>query len=137
MKLQNKDKNKGKLQCFVKLYKENYFSALLSVKSPQNIFLATFIMFKHIKVGKNVEYMRQKLSKNMLIVKFGLHMKCLYIFFFIPEWNFIPAFLTGMSSFRVETSSWPKRVNGKRHFIIDRVDFIQGWNFTCQHPHSS
>ena len=46
--------------------------------------------------------------------------------FFIPGGNFIPVFLTGMSSSRDEILSRQKRVNSKRHFTIDRDDFIPG-----------
>ena len=81
--------------------------------------------------------------------------------FFIPGWNFIPVVLRGMSSSWDEILSRQKRVNSKRHFTIDRDDFIpgrvssrdeisrvntvskrQGWNFilgwkkekeTCKH----
>ena len=64
-------------------------------------------MFKHDEVGKYIEYMRQKLSKYMLIVKFHPGMKGLLIFFsfFILGWNFIPVFLKGMNSLRDEISS--------------------------------
>ena len=73
--------------------------------------------------------MPQKLSKNMLIVKFYPGMKCLHVFFlfFIPGWNFIPAFLIGMSSSRDEISYLQKRVNSKKYFTIDRDIFILGW----------
>ena len=33
-----------------------------------------------------------------------------------------------------EISSRQKRVNSKRHFTIDKDDFILGWNFMCKHP---
>ena len=91
-------------------------------------------MFKHVKVGKHIEHMRQKLSKNMLIIKLHPGMNCLCVFFFIPGWNFIPAILTGMSSPRDLISSRQKRVNNKRHFTIDRDDFVSGWNFPRNHP---
>ena len=38
-------------------------------------------LLRHFKVGKFTEYMTQKLSKNMIIVKFHPGMKCLHIFF--------------------------------------------------------
>ena len=57
------------------------------------------------------EYIRQKLIKNMLILKFHPGMKCLHVFFFF-------------FSSRDEISSWQKRVNSKRHFTIYRNDFI-------------
>ena len=73
------------------------------------------------------EYMRQKL-KNMLILKFHPGMKCLHVFFsfFILGWNFIPVFLTEMSSSRYEILSQQKRVNSKKHFTIDMVGFVPG-----------
>ena len=74
------------------------------------------------------KYLRQKFKKKtMFILKFCPRMKCFHIFFllfFIPEWNFILVFLTEMSSFRDEISSGQKRVNSRRHFTIDRDDFI-------------
>ena len=57
------------------------FSASLFIKKPYNIFLLTFIIFRHVKVGKHIECMRQKLSKNMLIVNFDPVFKCLHVFF--------------------------------------------------------
>ena len=74
-------------------------------------------MFKHVKVGKHIEYMRQKLSKNMLKIS----SRGIYTSFFL---FFIPAFLAGMSSSRDKISSRQKRINKKRHFTIDRDDFI-------------
>ena len=71
----------------------------------------------------------------MIIVKF---LKCLHIFSFAHLGiKFHPCFLTGMSSYRDEISSlqklvnsnisfWQKRVNSKRHFMIDRDRFIPG-----------
>ena len=44
-------------------------------KKNQNFFRKT--LRSNLKVGKHIEYMRQKLSKNMLIVKFHPGMKCL------------------------------------------------------------
>ena len=44
--------------------------------------------------------------------------------FLLPRRNFIRVILAGMSSFRDEISSRQKRVNIKRHFAIDRDDFI-------------
>ena len=56
------------------------FRVSLFIERPY-IFLLIFVMFKHVKVGKQIEYMRQKLSKNMFIVKFHPEMKCLHVFF--------------------------------------------------------
>ena len=51
---------------------------------------------------------------------------CLFFPFFIQGWNFVSVFLTGMISSRNEISSRQKRVNSKRHFTIDRNNFIPG-----------
>ena len=69
------------------------------------------------------EYIRQKLIKNMLILKFHPGMKCLHVFFsfFHPGMKSHPCL-----SSRNEILSWQKRVNSKRHFNIDRDDFIPG-----------
>ena len=69
------------------------------------------------------EYIRQKLIKNMLILKFHHGMKCLHVFFsfFHPRMKSHPC----LSSLD-ETLSWQKRVNSKRHFTIDKNDFIPG-----------
>ena len=64
----------------------------------------------------------------MLILKFHPRMKCLHVFFsfFHPGMKFHPVFFTGMSSSRDEIPSLQKRVNSKRHFTIDRDDFVPG-----------
>ena len=79
-------------------------------------------MFKPVKVGKHIEYIRQKLGKNMLIVKCHPRDE-VYITFFL---FFIPVFLTEISSSQDEISFRRKRVNSKRQFTIDRDDFIPG-----------
>ena len=83
MKLKNNDKNKGKFQSFVYFTKvnDNDFRASLFIKRSYNIFLVNFIMFEHTKVGKHIEYMLQKLSKDVLVSKFQPRMKFLHIFF--------------------------------------------------------
>ena len=59
----------------------------------------------------------------MLILKFHPGMKCLHVFFsfFHPGMKFHPCL-----SSRDEILSRQKRVNSKRHFTIDRDDFILG-----------
>ena len=57
------------------------FWASLCTKRSYKVFLLTIIMFKHANVGKHIEYMDQKLSKNMPIVKLYPRMKCLRVFF--------------------------------------------------------
>ena len=65
-------------------------------------------------------------KKNMLILKFhaGMSVQTSFFLFFMPGWNFIHAFLTRMSSSLDEILSRQKHV--KRHFTIDRDDFIPG-----------
>ena len=75
----------------------------------------------------------KKTKKNMLILKFHPGVKCLHVFFSSRD-EISSVFLTEMSSSRDEISSRQKRVNSKRHFTIDRDDFILGWNFTWKHP---
>ena len=69
------------------------------------------------------KYIRQKLIKNMLILKFHPGTKCFHVFlnFFHPRMIFHPCL-----SSQDEISSRPERVNSKRHFTIDRDDFILG-----------
>ena len=55
-----------------------------------------------------------------------------FFLFSILGWNFIPVFRSGIKSHpclssRDQISSRQKRVNSKRHFTIDRDDFIPGW----------
>ena len=45
--------------CFVR---PSPFGASLFKTRPYNIFLVTFNMFKHAKVVKHIQYMRQKLK---------------------------------------------------------------------------
>ena len=75
-------------------------------------------------------YVKKNLKKT-LILKFhpGWSVYMSFFLFFIPGWNFIPFFLKGMSSSQDEISSRQKRVNSKRHFTIDRDDFIPGPKF--------
>ena len=76
----------------MKKINDNDFLGFTFYKKACNIFLVTFITLKHVKVGKHIEYMRLKLSKNMLLVKFHPEMKSLHTFFsfFHPEMNFQP-----------------------------------------------
>ena len=57
MKLYNNDKNKRKSQSFVNFTKQMImvFRAAVFMNRSGNIFLVTFIMFKHVKVGKHIE----------------------------------------------------------------------------------
>ena len=101
--------------------------ASLFIKRLYNIFLLTFIMFKHFKVGKYLEHMRQKLSKNLPIFNFFTRMNCFpsfFLRFFILGSHFIPVFLTGISSSGDKISSKKKRVNNKRQFTLENDDFI-------------
>ena len=86
-------------------------------------YIHTFIMFKHAEFGKHAWIHTSKLKKNMLILKFHSGMKCLHVFFsfFHPGMKFYLCL-----SSQDEISSRQKRVNSKRHFTIDRDDFIPG-----------
>ena len=101
------------------------------IKRPYVWFIHTLIMFKHVNLGKHIWIQRQKLTKNMLVLKFHPGMNCLHVFFSF--------FHSGMKSHPC-LSSWDKissrqkRVSSKIHFTIDRDDFIPGWSFTCKHP---
>ena len=95
--------------------------AYLFIKRPT---LVSLIMFKHVQVGKHTEYMRQKLSKNMFIVKIQpcIYASFFFYFIFIPGWNF-----TGMILYPDKVWSRWKGVNNKKHryhFTIDKDDFI-------------
>ena len=123
MKLYNNNQSKGNFQSFVNFTKKKkndtviIFGASLFIRTPYNIRFLTFILFKHVKVGKHIEYMRQKLSKNMLIVKFHPSKKCLHIFFFFhPRIKSHPGFFyTGIGSSQTEISFRRKRVNSFHH----------------------
>ena len=67
-----------------------------------------------------LEYIRQKLKKHAHFKISSRDEVFTRLFFFFSS--------------RDEISSRQKRVNSKRHFTIDRDDFIPGWNFTCKHP---
>ena len=70
-----------------------------------------------------LEYIRQKLKKNMLILKFHPGMKSLHLFFsFFHSGKKFHHYLSS----RDEISSLQKCVNRKRYFTIDRDDFIPG-----------
>ena len=70
-------------------------------------------------------YVKKKFKKNAHF-KISSGMKCLHVFFsfFHPGMKFHPCL-----SSRDEISSRQKRVNSKRHFTIDRDDFIPGPKF--------
>ena len=96
-------------------------------------YINTFIMFKHVKFGKHIWKHTSKHAHFKISSRDEMFTR-LFFFFFIPGWNFMPVFLTWMSSSQDEISSRQKRVNSKRHFTIDRDDFVPWWNFTCKHP---
>ena len=97
-----------------------FWSSLL-VKRPYTIFLVTFIMFRHVKVGKHIEYMRQNVLKKRAHCKSSSWVMHLLFLLFTLRWNFISTFLTEMSLSR------QKCVNSNKHLTIDKVDFIPGW----------
>ena len=86
-------------------------------------YIHTFIMFKHAEFGKHTWIHTSKIKKNMLILKFHPGMKCLHVFF---SFFHLGMKLHPCLSSQDEVSSRPKRVNSKRHFTIDRGDFIPG-----------
>ena len=51
----------------MKKINDNDFLGFTFYKKACNIFLVTFIKLRHVKVGKHIEYMRQKLSKNCFL----------------------------------------------------------------------
>ena len=65
----------------------------------------------------------ENILEYILILKFHSGMKCLHVFFsfFHPGMKFHPCI-----SSQDEISCRQKRVNCKRHFTVDRDDFIQG-----------
>ena len=91
------------------------------MKRPYVSFIHVLIMFETLTLESIFEYIRQKLIKNMVILKFHPGMKCSHVFFsfFHPGMKFHPCL-----SSRDEISSRQKRVNSQRHFTIDRDDFI-------------
>ena len=96
-------------------------------KDPMLYYVRTFIMFKHVNFGKHIEYISQKSKKNShLEISSRDEVFTRFFLFLITGWIFISVFLTGMNSSRNETSSRQKYVNRKRHFTIDRDDFIPG-----------
>ena len=107
------------------------FRASFFIERPMFHYIRTFIMFRHVEYGKHTWIHTSKIRKSMLILKFHPPMKCLHVFFsfFHPGMKFHPCL-----SSRNEILSRQKRVNGKRHFTINRDDFIRGCNFTCKHP---
>ena len=98
------------------------FGTSLFIKRPYVSLHSYSIMLKHVTLEIIIEYVRQKLIKNMRILKFHPGMKCLHVFFFLffhPRMKSHPCL-----SSQDQISSRQKRVNSKRHFTIDRDDFI-------------
>ena len=113
-----------------------FFSGFTFYKEAICFIIFRFSLCSNMLNLENIlEYIRQKLKRHarFKISSWDEVFTCLFIFFFIPGWNFIPVFLTGMSSSGDEILSRQKRVNNKRHLIIDRDYFIPRWNFTCKH----
>ena len=138
-------KKKNEISIFCKLPKENkrnnknVFTFLIFYLLSSSFFFLDFTFYKvkedlcffifilslcsnTLTLESIFEYIRQKLIKNMLILKFHPGMKCLHVFFsLISSRNEISSvFLTGVSSSQDKISSRQKRV----HFTIDRDDFI-------------
>ena len=90
-------------------------------------YIHTLIMLKHVTLESIIEYIRQKLIKNMRILKFHQGMKSLHVFFFFFFFFFHPGMKSHPSlSSEDQISSRQKRVKSKRHFTIDRDNFIPG-----------
>ena len=87
-------------------------------------YIYTFIMFKHVNLGKHIWIHTSKIFKRYAHFKISSRDVVFTHLFFILGWNFIPVFLTGMSSSQDEISSRQKRVNSKWHFTINRDDFV-------------
>ena len=83
-------------------------------------YIHTFIML-NVNFGKHIWIHTSKIKKKHAHFKISSRDEVfIRLFFFF--------------SFLDEISSRQKRVNSKRHFTIDRDDFVPGWNFTCKHP---
>ena len=87
------------------------------IKGPYVSFIHTLIMFKHVNFEKHIWIHTSKIRK-MLILKFHPGMNCLHVFFSSPDEISSLPFIPG------QISSRQNRVNSKRHFTIDRDDFI-------------
>ena len=111
-------------------------------KVPYNTLVVPSTMLKHVKVGKYIEYMRQKPSKNMLIVKSHPGMKCLNIFFYVfssqNEISSLPFSQgwvhPGMKFIPAKTCKQWETLHHRQGRFHSRTSFIPGWNFTCKHP---
>ena len=93
-------------------------------------YVHTFICSNMLNLENILEYIRQELKKHAHFKILSRDEVFTRLFFFFSSRNEISSlsFIPGWNSFR------QKRVNSKRHFTIDRDDFIPGWNFTCKHP---
>ena len=127
----NNKKNVFTFFIFYLLWSSSLFSGFTFYKEALCFIIFILSLCSNMLNLENIlEYIRQKLKKHAHL-KFHPGMKCLQVFFsfFHPRMKFHPCL-----SSRDEISSRQKRANSKRHFTIDRDDFILGWNFTCKHP---
>ena len=74
-------------------------------------------------------YVKNEEKKKNTHFKISSRVEVFTHLFLLPRWNFIPVFLTEMSSFRDEISSRQKRVNSKRHFHHRQGRFHPGMKF--------
>ena len=103
-----------------------FFSGFTFYKEAICFIIFGFSLCSNMLNLENIRaYIRQKL-KRQACFKISSWDEVFTCLFFIPGWNFIPVFLTGMSSSGDEILSRQKRVNSKRHLIIDRDYFIPG-----------
>ena len=99
------------------------FRASLFTRRPYVSLYSYFHSVQTCWIWKTYLNNTSKIKKNMLILKFHPGMNCLHVFFsfFHSGMKFHPCL-----SSRDEISSRKKRVNSRRHFTIDRDDFIPG-----------
>ena len=126
-----------KISIFSKLHKENnrnnksVLTFLIFYLLCSSFFYSyfTFIMLKHHNFGKHIWIIRQKtfLKNAHFKIWSGMIVFTHLFFSFFHPGRFKHVFSTGMSSSRDEVLSRQKRVNRKRHFTIDRNNFIPGF----------
>ena len=88
------------------------------------IFIVSSLCSNMLNLENILDYIRQQLKKHAHFKISSRHEVSTRLFFFFSSRDEISPRL----------SSRQKRVNSKRHFTIDRDDFIPVTNFTCKHP---
>ena len=106
---------------FYLLCSSSFFSGFTFYKEALCLIIFRLSLCSNMLNLENIlEYIRQKLKKHAHFKISSRDEVFTCLFFLFSSWD--------------EISSRQKRVNSKRHFTIDRDDFISGWNFTCKHP---